>query len=164
MKEKINNIGIGRIIFFLLFALIISIYLMSSYYAKYTGGANSDASARVAAFSVTGLGGADSITVESVVPPYSSDYQFSVTSASEVAVEYNITVSFAENIPPWITLLLDGNAGTQSGNTAAFLNAGTFQAGTHTNNHTLTFRANPQTSIATTFSSINVRVDAVQTD
>ena len=164
MNKAAKYFSIERIVILLLFLVIISFYLMTSLYAKYTAGASPSALARTAAFSVTGTSYGDNITVESISPPYSSDYLFSITSESEVAVKYDVTVSFAETIPSWITLLLDGVAGTQSGNTATFLNVGTFEAGTHTDDHTLTFRADPSASSVTTFSSINVRVDAVQID
>lgn len=164
MKEKKSKFNLRKIIFALLFAVIISTYFVNYYYAKYRSGGSINSSARTAGFSVSGTGGSNSITVDGMTPPYSSDYSFSVTSNSEVAVEYGITVTFAQNIPAWVTVKLDGNTGTQSGDTATFSNAGTFAAGNSTNNHTLTFQADPASVSATTFSSITIRVDAVQTD
>ena len=165
-KKPFGSFSFHRIVIYLLFLIVISLLVLSSLYAKYSVGQSSTSSARTAAFSVIGASeSGTSVAVDCSTPPYSSDYAFSITNNSEVAVDYSITVSFRETIPSWITVKLDGVAGVQSGNTAIFANAGSFAPQNSTNHHTLTFQANPLTRAGQySFSNITVQVDAVQKD
>ena len=131
----------------LLFCLVlITTSMMSGLYARYTAEGKGEDSARVAKWSV----GATGNDVQTMVEPTKTDGQYSiaVTSNSEVAAKYDITVTLGEALPDCITVTLADEKGenkqevtttSDDRKSLTFDNAGTFAPGNGERTHILTF-------------------------
>ena len=94
-KAKLNIPMCAALV--LLFLTMISVHLTSGLYARYTVTATGSDSARVAKFDVTG-NGSGAVTVDCKDSDNTGEYSITVTSNSEVAVRYTITVTFEESL------------------------------------------------------------------
>lgn len=149
----------------LLILVMLSISMVAGRYARYTTTATASDSARAAKYHIAIDPGADdSITLS---PDSPASYTFSVTSSSEVAVEYDLRILLPQALPDGIEISLTRDATaialTSESNQYTAVNAGTFspQGGTHT--YTLTFAATKPIG-AETMSGISIGVDARQVD
>lgn len=127
----------------ILFCLVlITTSMMSGLYARYTAEGKGEDSARVAQWNV----GATGTPVESEVKPAETDgqYTITVTSNSEVAAEYDITVTLTNALPDYITVKLDDKTPVVSEDkrTLTFDNAGAFAPGKNSKTHILAFSMN----------------------
>lgn len=151
----------------LLILVMMTTSIVSGRYARYTNSATVSDSARVAKYDVS----VKAITGDQIVlDPNSSNtvsYNFSVTSNSEVTVEYDLVIELRKELQAGISLSLvrgeEGISLTPSGNTYKAENAGTFspQGGTHT--YTLTFTAT-QPIGKDQLEDVAIRVNARQVD
>ncbi len=124
--------------------ILLSAYLVSDVWARYSTQSSGSASARVAKWDIqinalpsedmTFLGNMDDEMKESL------SYNFSVSSNSEVSAKYYITVEFSGRLDSAVDLDIDGIAGTPNeGRTVfTFANDWTFAPGSHSRDHTLT--------------------------
>ncbi len=123
---------------------IISAYLLSGVYAKFSTTASGSDSARVAKWDIqinakpsqglTFSGKMDAEMKESL------SYGFSVSSNSEVSAKYYITVEFSGKLDSTVDLYIGGIPGTPNDDRTVFTFAGdwTFAPGSHSQEHTLT--------------------------
>ena len=155
----------------LLFLAVGSSMLATAPMAKYvTKGGDSSDTATVAAFSVDAVQVTDDPTYNLDSTTTTGDYQFTVSSNSEVAATYNIVVTLTEGeVMDGVTMSLVNTttgatvAGTPSadGLTYTFENAGTFAAASaQTHGLTLTFTAQAD---ATSGTYSNIKLEAVVT-
>lgn len=151
----------------LLVLVLMTTSVVSGRYARYTSTATGSDRARVAKYAVTVTAATGN---QIVLDPNSSktvSYDFSVTSGSEVAVEYDLTVVFQKALPEGVVLSLTREDEkidlTHSDNTYTAKNAGTFNPRGGTHAYTLTFTAEKPVG-ADTLESIAIRVDARQVD
>ena len=143
----------------LMLLMIFSSYVM----AKYVSSVNGIGSASVAKWSVNWIGTGSNV-LNLVSGNSDGSYTFNVTSASEVAASYSITVS---NAPSGIEIKLDNESFQTVGSSGeiTFNNVGSFSAN-DTNNiheHTLTFNSPLAASLSGT-NSIEVDVRFTQND
>lgn len=130
-KAKLNIPMCAALI--LLFLTMISFHLTSGLYARYVVTATGSDSARVAKFDVTGSG-SEAVTVDCKDSDNTGEYCITVTSNSEVAVRYTITVTFTEPISATdLTVTLDKS--TLNGNKLVLTDTLSPNGGTKT--HTL---------------------------
>lgn len=156
MPKKNRRIPLGTLLIrtaAVLFCLVmVTTYLTAGLYARYTAQSRSGDSARVAKFDVKVLGeilrSAATLVGEEeplewiVDSTGNGEYQITVTSASEVAVWYDIFVELEDALPDYLTLKLGEASFTEEGTDKKLWklgNAGTFLAGGGENVHTLTF-------------------------
>ena len=163
-------------------ALLVSTYMMSGMYARYCTTASGDDSARIAKFSVDEN---DHWTINGVVLNFydpaqlESTLEFSVTSDSEVAVQYDVIVTLPDDLVSyeWLVLTLsrDGGASVTAarvGNVYTITAAGTFAANDADGEHvcTLTFaiadayQGNPPAGLGNFVNNIQLTVHAEQID
>lgn len=149
----------------LLVLVMLSTSMVAGRYARYTATATASDSARVAKYEITFSSDPnESIALSEGAP---ASYRFSVTSGSEVTVEYDLVIILPKALPDGITISLSNGTTnvdlTAEGNQYVAVKAGTFapQGGTHT--YTLTFTATKAIA-ADTLSKIAIRVDARQVD
>ncbi len=134
---------------------IISAYLLSNVYAKFSTSASGSDSARVAKFDVAltavsiGSANMNGLTGEEKQTDI-QNYDFSVTNNSEVSVAYDITVTFSKPLPEGVvpTVKLKDKANvpaktvTDQKEFAFEADNFVFSSGKHTNEHTLTITVN----------------------
>ena len=163
-KAELYTIVVRLIAVMLLLVLLTS-GLVSGHYARYTTYGDSIDNARAAKYQIDVSSAAeDSLTLSSESPAV---YTLSVTSSSEVAVEYDLSVDFPDYFPDGIAIELKcGDKTTQMvrNNTQYFAkNVGAFpaQGGTHT--YTMKFIVTQPVG-ANVLSGVSVRVDARQVD
>ena len=128
-KMKLNIPMFTALILLLL--TMITTHMTSGLYARYVATSSGGDSARVAAFDVS-----SQLTADSEV---NGKYTLTVSSASEVAVEYKIVVTFDA---PMSVALNDGTPQTRPAgeNTVTFTNEDwKFAPGTHSAEYTLQF-------------------------
>ena len=130
----------------LLCLTLFSMYLTGGLYSKYVSRDNSGETARVATFSV-GLGPADSNNVEIQLGRSETDgsYSFKITNKSEVAIKYDVILTFNRDIPSYVTVTLNGATGTKpdgAGNKLLFENAGTLAPNKAEANNVIVFAVN----------------------
>lgn len=152
-ERKPSKVNIPMCIACVLLCLtLFSIHLTAGLYARYTASSESTDTARVAKFDVKVLGeilrsaatpAGEEEPLEWVVnSDGNGEYQITVTSASEVAVRYDIFVELEEALPEYLTLKLGEDSFTEEGTDKKLWklgNAGTFPAGGGEQKHTLTF-------------------------
>ena len=131
-----------RIALILLCMTLFSTSMLSGLYAKYTAKNNGEDSARVAKFDVEAAGLSGDVTVDASVADSAGTYSFTVTNHSEVAITYDLVITFAGGIPPYAQVSLDGIAGTLSGDSIIFSNVASLAPAAPAKNHTLTFTVN----------------------
>ena len=153
-ERKPSKVNIPMCIACVLLCLtLFSIHLTAGLYARYTASSESTDTARVAKFDVKVLGEILSPALTGEEEPLdwivdstgNGEYQITVTSASEVAVSYDIFVELEDALPDYLTLKLGEASFTEEGTDKKLWklgNAGTFSAGGGENKHTLTFEMN----------------------
>lgn len=135
----------------LLCLVLFSTYLTGGLYARYTTSASGSDSARVARFEITGV---DSWTNQGEIDldlnffdpnKTSASLDFTISSASEVAVEYDVVITMPtlsnDCDYSWLEIKLDGKEPTAEGNVYTFSGVGTFAPNYSgaPSEHTLTF-------------------------
>ena len=132
----------------LLCALLITSHMMGGLYARYYSGFTGNATANVAAFSVSCSSSDDNTTKTLKIGSKERvTYSFTVTNTSDVTIQYTIVI---ENLPQGVDVV--------SGNSGPFtLSYGASQS------HTLEFQA---TDSATEVSEqkVSIKIDVVQVD
>ena len=130
-----------RIALILLCMTLFSTSMLSGLYAKYTAKNNGEDSARVAKFNVTADW--EDVTVVASSVKTNGEYQFTVTNKSEVAVSYDLVITFTEDVP-FCNVALANPAGTdvlgiKDGNTITFSKIGSLAPGAKGDPYTVTF-------------------------
>ena len=165
--RKLNSI-LMRTAAVLLLLVMLTTSVVSGHYARYTTTVTSGDSARVAKYEVTvAAASADTLKLDPNGTDKTASYNFSVTSGSEVTVEYDLVVVFPKAMQEGITLTLTQGSTeislTQDGNIYKAANAGTFSPTGGTHAYTLTFAATEPIG-ADELKDIAIRVDARQVD
>lgn len=120
---------------FLVAAVLISSYMVSGLYARYTTTATGSDSARVARFDVSNS--IDSIEADIKLNFYDSaalsdEFQFTVESKSEVSLVYDVVVTLPSGSYGWLNITLDGkSADFEVGNVFTFENVSDFDVATN---------------------------------
>lgn len=138
---------IFRIGLALLFALLITSYMMGGLYAKYIASDSASDSAYIATFGIS-CSSSDANTTKTleIGSEETVTYTFTVKNTSDVTVQYTIEI---ENLPQGVTV--SGNSGTFT------LKFGASQS------HTLTFQAT-DSAAEVTEQKVSVKVNASQVD
>ena len=132
----------------LLCALLITSHMMGGLYAKYYSGFTGNATANVAAFSVSCSSSDDNTTKTLEIGSKETvTYSFTVTNTSDVTIQYTILI---ENLPQGVNDVSD-NSGT------FILKHGESQS------HTLEFRAT-DSAVEETNRKVSIKIDAAQVD
>lgn len=126
-----------RIALILLCMTLFSTSMLSGLYAKYTAKNNGEDSARVAKFNVA----ADwkGVTVAASSVQTNGEYQFTVTNNSEVAITYDLVITFPGGIPDYLQTSLPDKVAAKSGNTITFSDVASLAPATADTQRTLTF-------------------------
>ena len=126
----------------LLCLTLFSIYLAGGLYAKYVNYSGSGDTARVAAFSVDVVPADNTLVTISVSKGEDKGtYEFDVVNESEVAVKYDILLTFAEDLPDYLGVTLNGAVGNVlSPKEIMFENAGTIAPNAGAVNNSLVFK------------------------
>lgn len=132
-----------RIALILLCMTLFSTSMLSGLYAKYTAKNDGDDSARVAKFDVEAAGLSGDVTVDASAGQTNGEYKFTVTNKSEVAVSYDLVITFTEDVP-FCNVALANPAGTdvlgiKDGNTITFSKIGSLAPGAKGDPYTVTF-------------------------
>ena len=133
-----------RIALILLCMTLFSTSMLSGLYAKYIAKDNGDDDARVATFEVDVDGNfADGITVNASQGDLDGTYTFSVENNSEVAITYDLLITF-EVEPSFFDIALSNPVGTDimgilDGNTITFSKIGSLAPGAKGDPYTVTF-------------------------
>ena len=109
----------------LLCLTLFSMYLTGGLYSKYVSRDNSDETARVATFSVGLSTTTDGVDIKLGQNQTDGSYNFTVTNKSEVAVKYDVVLTFENALPSYVTVTLNGAVGTKpdgAGNKLLFKN------------------------------------------
>ena len=107
----------------LLCLTLFSIHLTSGLYAKYIAKGNGSDEARVAKFEVVASDGVADVFID-VTSVDNESYEFVVRNNSEVAVKYDVVLTFNRDVPNYLKIQLDGKSGTIAGNVVSFANVG----------------------------------------
>ena len=130
-----------RIALILLCMTLFSTSMLSGLYAKYTDKNDGDDSARVAKFDVEAAGLSGDVTVDASAGQTNGEYKFTVTNKSEVAVYYDLVVTFDQKLPDGVSLILQGyGLSITDGNTVTFSKIASLAPGMVGTEHTLTFQ------------------------
>lgn len=130
-----------RIALILLCMTLFSTSMLSGLYAKYIAKNNGEDSARVAKFDVEAAGLSGDITVDASIGQTNGEYKFTVTNKSEVAVSYDLVVTFDQALPDGVSLTLQGyGLSISEGNTFTFSKIASLAPGMVGTEHTLTFQ------------------------
>ena len=130
-----------RIALILLCMTLFSTSMLSGLYAKYIAKNNGEDSARVAKFNVEAVGLSGDITVDASAGKTNGEYKFTVTNNSEVAVSYDLVVTFDQALPAGVSLTLqDYGLSISEGNTFTFSKIASLAPGMAGTEHTLTFQ------------------------
>jgi hypothetical protein len=128
-----------RIALILLCMTLFSTSMLSGLYAKYTAKNNGEDSARVAKFNVTADW--EDVTVVASSVQTNGEYQFTVTNNSEVAITYDLVITFDQALPTGVSLTLqDYGLSISKDNTFTFSKVASLAPGMVGTEHTLTFQ------------------------
>lgn len=162
-RRSSYRIGVGgiliRVALVALVLVLLSVHLMGGLFAKYTSNAEGSDEARVAKFDVEVTGNATA-DVEIISDPLNDTaaYQITITNQSEVAVHYNISVTY-KNTVPGVTHSFDADSGDLAVGLAS---------ATHTLTFSVTdwaaFTKNKTGASATDTLNFTVTVNVVQVD
>ena len=89
-----------RIALVLLCMVAFSTSMLAGLYARYSTKADGEDSARVARFDVKAEGLSGDVTVNASQADAAGTYQFTVKNDSEVAITYDLVITFEGGIPP----------------------------------------------------------------
>lgn len=103
----------------LLCLTLFSMHLTGGLYAKYTAKGNGEDDARVAKFDVRVTKSADAM-INISTSAKDGIYSFVVTNESEVAVKYDLTLTFEEDVHKFLKVTLGENTKEISGRTVTF--------------------------------------------
>lgn len=128
-----------RSAFVLMCLFVLSVHLMGGLFARYsTSGTGSDG-ARVAAFDVNVVGEARNTTITASQDPVTGAYTFKVTNDSEVAVCYDVVISYTDPISG-VHVVLDGkDTRAVKDGSSTFTNVGTLAPGVTSADHEISF-------------------------
>lgn len=138
IKSRSGTVMLAVALSLLCFVLI-STYMMSGLYARYTSSGSGDDTARVAKFDVSyAWEGEVDIKVQNSLE---GSYTFSVTNNSEVAVRYSLYLNFDTAFPEYLTVKVDDTDGTFSADrkTVTFENVGDIAVAASGKTHVLKF-------------------------
>lgn len=126
-----------RIALVLLCMVAFSTSMLAGLYARYSTKADGEDSARVARFDVA----ADwkDVTVVASSVQTNGEYQFTVTNNSEVAITYDLVITFPGGIPDYLQTSLPDKVAVKSGNTITFSDVASLAPATTDTQRTLTF-------------------------
>ena len=127
-----------RIALILLCMTLFSTSMLSGLYAKYIAKNNGEDSARVAKFDVTAEWSED-VTVNASLGQTNGTYNFTVTNNSEVAITYDLVITFPGGIPDYLQTSLHDKVAAKSGNTITFSKVASLAPATADTQRTLTF-------------------------
>ncbi len=116
---------------------IISAYLLSGVYAKFSTSASGSDSARVAKFEVTAYDFEGQEDASLSVDNKTATYSFKVSSNSEVSIKYDVILEFPSNVPEGVEITIDGKSASVNGSVCTISDVGTFEAGKYENSHTM---------------------------
>lgn len=166
IENKKAYVIVLRLAAVLLILVMLSTSMVAGRYARYTSTAIGSDSIGVAKYEVSVS--AQSSNNLTLAPNTPANYTFTVSSGSEVSVEYDLIIILPKALPDGVTLSLSNGTknislATADGIHYTAANAGTFtpQGGTHTFTMTLTAT---RAIAADTLSKIAIRVDARQVD
>ena len=142
-----------RIALVLLCMVAFSTSMLAGLYARYSTKADGEDSARVARFDVKAEGLSDDVTVNASQADAAGTYQFTVKNDSEVAITYDLVITFEGGIPSYAQVSLDGKSGTSNGNSITFSDVASLAPAAPSKNHTLTFTVNMSKLDALTYSA-----------
>lgn len=137
--KKKTSIGplIFRIALIVLCMTAFTTSMLSGLYARYTAKNNGEDSARVAKFNVTADW--EDVTVVTSSVQTNGTYNFTVTNNSEVAITYDLVITFEGGIPAYLQASLPGKEASVSGNTITFSDVASLAPSATGTQHTLTF-------------------------
>ncbi len=146
---------------------LMSAYLLSGVYAKFSATAFGEDSARVAKWdvSIEFTGEKSDFALVNKDGQKTAEYTFAVTSKSEVALSYDVIITLPEALPDTVTFKIEDATLTKSDadRVYTFTNVGSFAADGGTNSHTLEITSDfMHDSIA--LKGITVDVVATQND
>lgn len=159
-RENVSVLKGKYIVFIFVFIAFFTLYFTSNTLSRYAGTTQGNGSMQVAKWNVGLEQRADPKTLN-IVSGTSANYVLEVKSASEVATNYNISLS---NVPDDVQVQLDGGtAVTPTNGSVIFEDAGSFNANNSslTRNHILTFTTTLDT-VAIDNNSVNIDVVFVQ--
>lgn len=135
-----NGSTLLRLAFVLLMLVILSVYMMGGLLAKYNATGSGADDARVAKFHVVAQGiDPNAVTVSAKLNEDTGTYSFKVENHAEVAVKYDVLLSYATHLPG-VSAKLDGKEITWIGTSnLGFPNAGTLAPGATSGEHKLVF-------------------------
>ncbi len=107
----------------LLCLTLFSVHLTSGLYARYVAKGSGSDEARVAKFQVEASDGVADVYID-VTSVNNGTYEFVVRNNSEVAVKYDVVLTFDRAVPSYMTVQLDGKNGSVSENVISFANVG----------------------------------------
>lgn len=139
--KKKTSIGplIFRIALIVLCMTAFTTSMLSGLYARYTAKSNGEDSARVAKFNVAAAGLSGDVTVNASLGQTNGEYKFTVTNNSEVAITYDLVITFEGGIPDYLQTSLPDKVAVKSGNTITFSDVASLAPSTTGTQHTLTF-------------------------
>lgn len=152
----------------LLCLVLISSHLTGGMYARYVATSSGSDGARVAKYGVR-VSELSSLSFNLNTfdqNALSATGSFTVESDGEVAVEYDVILTFPEAVPSWMTLTLDGNSPSVSGNVYTFGSIGEFiPGGENSATHTLSVTVAPGLQASDiSLTGVTVSVVATQID
>lgn len=165
-ETKRQRIPISAFMVYLLLAVTLTTGASFSRYSTTVSGSDS---AKVAKWEVSmNAITSDGVTMnagDATGSTMDGTYTFTVSSRSEVAMEYSIEVAFSKALPAGVSLTVDGSAPTAtSGNTYTF-SGGSISAGdTEAKSHTLTITGAVAELNIDFADAVTVRVIAEQVD
>ena len=127
-----------RIALVLLCMVAFSTSMLAGLYARYSTKADGEDSARVAKFNVAAEWSGN-VTVDASLGQTGGEYKFTVTNNSEVAITYDLVITFEGGIPSYAQVSLDGKSGTSDGNSIIFSHVASLAPSTTDTQRTLTF-------------------------
>ncbi len=131
-----------RIALILLCMVAFSTSMLAGLYARYTAKGRGDDTARVAKFDVNVEGFSEDVTVDASQGKTSGTYTFTVKNDSEVAITYDLVITFEKALPAGVSVSLQGETGIPDGNTVTFSKIASIAPSTLGEEHTLIFTLN----------------------
>ena len=134
-----------RIALILLCMVAFSTSMLAGLYARYTAKGRGDDTARVAKFDVNVEGISENVTVDASQGETSGTYTFTVKNDSEVAITYDLVITFEKALPAGVSVSLQGETGIPDGNTVTFSDVANLAPASADSTRTLTFTLNLNT-------------------
>ena len=102
-NRRPSGIGLGgiliRVALVLAVLALLCVHLMGGLFAKYTTSGKGGDDARVAKFQVNVTGDAKDMTITAAENPATGTYEITIRNDSEVAVRYDLLVSYQNSVP-----------------------------------------------------------------